>query len=131
VATVRIDAAAVERLVRDEDGPVGRDLDRRAARVQGEARRLVRKRTRRLHDSIIVRETFDPRGQARVIGSPLDYARWEHDGTRKHLILPKRTGGRLAFYWPKVGRRVAFRKVNHPGTRGTKFLVRALPAAGD
>jgi len=43
--------------------------------------------------------------------------------TRPHVIRPKRAGGVLAFFWPKVGAFVQFKKVNHPGSR---FLPRRI-----
>jgi hypothetical protein len=39
----------------------------------------------------------------------------EH-GTRPHPIRPKRPGGLLSFYWPKVGAQVWLRSVQHPGS---------------
>lgn len=35
----------------------------------------------------------------------------------------------LAFFWPKVGANVVFRRVQHPGTKANDFLSRALQAA--
>lgn len=37
-------------------------------------------------------------------------------GTRPHVIRARKARA-LSFYWPKAGRRVAFRQVNHPGSR--------------
>lgn len=50
------------------------------------------------------------------------YVRW---GTRPHVIRARRAKF-LRFYWPKVGRVVFFKKVNHPGTKPNYFLERAL-----
>lgn len=36
--------------------------------------------------------------------------------TKAHPIRPKTRGGVLAFDWPKVGKFVFFKKVNHPGS---------------
>jgi hypothetical protein len=61
------------------------------------------------------------------------YATWVHEGTPPHVIRPKRKRY-LSFYWPKVGHRVVFRYVSHPGTKGQPFLRQALqeiaPAEG-
>lgn len=38
-------------------------------------------------------------------------------GTKPHVILPKKPGGVLAFYWEKIGEFVFLKKVNHPGTK--------------
>ncbi|AHB31703.1 tail assembly chaperone [Mycobacterium phage Bernardo] len=52
-----------------------------------------------------------------------DYARYVHDGTRAHVIRPRRPGGVLRF---TVGGRVVYaRRVNHPGTRARPFLRNA------
>lgn len=42
-------------------------------------------------------------------------------GSSPHVILPVR-GDYLVFFWPKVGRRVRARRVNHPGTRPYAML---------
>lgn len=47
-------------------------------------------------------------------------------GTRPHRIEGNPL---LAFFWPKVGRNVVFRSVQHPGTKANDFLTRALRAA--
>jgi hypothetical protein len=46
-------------------------------------------------------------------------------GARPHVIRP-RTARALVFYWPKAGRTVAFRKVNHPGNAGRRWFQPAL-----
>lgn len=59
-----------------------------------------------------------------TIGTDVFYAAYVNDGTRPHVIRPKRRGGRLRF---NVGGRVVYaRVVNHPGTRARPFLDRAL-----
>ena len=40
------------------------------------------------------------------------YAKFPEEGTRPHVIRGNPT---LSFYWPKMGKRVFFAKVNHPG----------------
>lgn len=54
----------------------------------------------------------------------------EHQGAKRHVIVPRRRGGMLRFYWEKVGEDVIFPKVNHPGMKGTKFLVKPLEQVG-
>lgn len=54
----------------------------------------------------------------------------EHQGARRHIIVPRRRGGMLRFYWEKIGEDVAFPAVNHPGMKGTKFLVKPLEKIG-
>lgn len=58
-----------------------------------------------------------------TIGSDVFYAPYVHDGTRPHVIRPKR-GKALRFV---IGGQVVFaRVVQHPGTRPNPFLNRAL-----
>jgi hypothetical protein len=51
------------------------------------------------------------------------YAAAVHEGTRPHVIRPRRAGGVLAF--DMGGRTVFARSVNHPGTRARPFLLNA------
>lgn len=51
------------------------------------------------------------------------YALYVHEGTRPHLILPRRPGGTLAFQMD--GRTVFARSVHHPGTKARPFLRNA------
>jgi hypothetical protein len=61
-------------------------------------------------------------------GGARSYVMPHHDGTPPHIIRARRAKA-LRFEWRGV---VVFRRqVRHPGTRGTKFLTRALPLAGD
>lgn len=52
------------------------------------------------------------------------YAAAVHEGARPHVIRPRRAAV-LSFYWPKVGRQVFFRRVNHPGNAAQPFLRNA------
>lgn len=47
-------------------------------------------------------------------------------GARPHVIRPRRPGGRLVFYWPKVGRTVSLPFVNHPGNAPMRWFRPAL-----
>lgn len=51
------------------------------------------------------------------------YAGFVHDGTRPHVIRPRR---RKALRFVIDGQVVIVAKVNHPGTRGRPWLKRAL-----
>ena len=81
--------------------------------------------------------TVRPRGRGFVarVGSDLPYAASVENGAAPHIIRPRAAalgggvyrGGRyLHFYWEKVGHRVSFRKVNHPGQEGKHYLRNAL-----
>lgn len=64
------------------------------------------------------------RGPTGIVEYPVKYAGPVHDGTSARVIRARRAKA-LVFFWPKMGRVVAFKKVRHPGTRGRPFLVRA------
>lgn len=58
-----------------------------------------------------------------TVGSDVEYAPMVNDGTKPHIIRPKRAKA-LRF---RVGGKVVFaRVVHHPGTRARPFLDRAL-----
>ncbi len=59
---------------------------------------------------------------------PAKYAHFVHDGTRPHVIQPKRKKA-LKFMSRTKGRYIIVRKVNHPGTRARPWLWRALVQA--
>jgi hypothetical protein len=59
-------------------------------------------------------------------GGARSYVMPHHDGTPPHIIRARRAKT-LRFEWR--GEVVFRRQVRHPGTRGTKFLTRALPFA--
>jgi hypothetical protein len=61
-------------------------------------------------------------------GGSRSYVMPHHDGSPPHIIRARRAKA-LRFTWK--GEVVFFRQVRHPGTRGTKFLTRALPFAAD
>lgn len=58
-----------------------------------------------------------------TIGSDVEYAQMVHDGTRPHIIRPKRAKA-LRF---RIGGRIVYAKVvHHPGTKARPFLDRAM-----
>lgn len=87
--------------------------------------------TGNLSNNIISERTHAPRTgdlEGRVIALP-KHAIYVHKGTPPHVIRARRPGGRLVFFWHKVGRVVKPQKVNHPGTMANPFLERALRRA--
>jgi hypothetical protein len=139
---VVINPTALQALLTGTNGPVVRDLLRRADRVKAQAQRLVGvyvpppagpQRTNRrpgtLRDSIVVRlARGGPQGVSAIVGSEDPIALWHHEGTVPHVIVPRRRRW-LVFYWRRVGAVVFAKRVNHPGTRPNRFLTNALPAA--
>lgn len=124
------DTAAIRFEFRDPRGPVGRDLEARSRRVQARARTLVGVRSGTLLASIRREQGVGPRGLFYdvVAGVPglTTYLGYQHDGAAPHVIYPRR---RKALRFLSGGRIVFARKVNHPGSKGTHFLTRALDAA--
>jgi hypothetical protein len=67
--------------------------------------------------------------EARVGANPdvdlgIGYGYWNHEGTFPHEIRPRRPGGVLRFR--SRGMVVYATKVNHPGTKATKYLTKWL-----
>lgn len=86
-------------------------------------------KTGELANSITVTQSRETTGQWSAgfdVTANAPYAVFVHEGTRPHKIVGHPL---LAFFWPKVGRFVAFHSVNHPGTKPNRFLVRALRRA--
>lgn len=112
-----------------------KDADKRATRVLRFAREQapVSKAGGRvggtLMRSIKKTQSRDVRGRWSTgydVTSNAPYTLFVIKGTRPHVI----TGNPLlAFFWPKLGRGVVFRSVQHPGTKANNFLGRALRAA--
>lgn len=55
----------------------------------------------------------------------VDYGVFVVQGTRPHIITPKRAQA-LRFYWPKMGGVVYFKSVQHPGTAANGFFTRVV-----
>lgn len=138
---VRLDSAAIARLMEGSDGPVMRhamvkgDEVKRGARqrvgVSSPAGRQTRAGgSQHLRDTINKRLVKDRTGAAVYVGDLDDsvpHARYHHDGTRPHQIRPVRA--RMLRF--TVGGQVVFaRVVSHPGTKANPYLVDAARAAG-
>ena len=95
-----------------------------APQVQARAKILVPVDTGRLRASILLRISDlynNPQGK---IYSVVNYAPYVNNGTRPHVIRPRRAGGTLRF---RVGGMTVYaREVHHPGTSPRPFLDRAL-----
>lgn len=121
-ASFTIDEAALSR----ELLPIlHRRLSSIQRRVANQARADVPVRTGNLGRSI--REdntrTTGPYSVAGGVTAHTHYAAAVHEGSRPHIIRPRRPGGWLRF---NVGNRVVFaRMVRHPGTRARPFLRNA------
>ena len=133
---VVIDSVALARVMRGPEGPVVREMIKAGELVKNEAKRLVgvsrsdpgsssKRRPGTLRDSIVSRIKTDRGNVVVEVGSEDPIALWHHEGTVPHVIRASRAP-KLVFFWPKVGRVVAFKQVNHPGTRPNRFLLNAL-----
>ena len=121
MARIRLDRAELNRTITNASR---RELREASRQVVNRARILAPVRTGRLRSSIRAEPPrfFSLRGSV-TVGSDLEYAAAVNDGTRPHVIRPRRAKV-LRF---SVGGQVVFaRLVNHPGTKGTKFLDKAL-----
>jgi hypothetical protein len=127
---VRVDRKALRRLFDAGRGTkMGDDLDRRAARVRSRARQLVGVDTGLLISTIRVESGPGYRDVvAGRRGAGTKYVLPHHDGSEPHVIRPRRA---KALRFVINGRVIFAARVNHPGSRGTYFLTRALPAARD
>ena len=117
--------------INEPDGPVFRELDRRMTRAQFGARRMVRVRTGKLLSSIRKNRGYardKPYVEVIAGGRGVRYARFENDGTRPHIIKARR---KKSLRFVQNGQIRFAQQVHHPGTRGSHFLDRALPLAGD
>lgn len=121
MARVRLDRAQLNRTLRARSREIGEPA---ARQVVNRAKVLVPVDTGRLRSSIRVeRRSFFGFRSRWIIGSDVEYAEMVHDGTRPHIIRPRRARA-LRF---RMGGRIVYAKfVRHPGTRARPFLDRAL-----
>ncbi len=120
----RLDPGRVARLLRLPGGVVDRSLRRRVERVQSAAQRLA---PGTMGQGIRTRIEYRSTGPHGAIISTHPATIYVVNGTRPHIIRPRRPGGVLRF---TVGGRVVYaRYVNHPGTKPNNFMIQALREA--
>lgn len=121
-----LDDAAINYLRFNWGGPIGRDLNRRLRTVEFRARATAGVRTGNLRRSMTTERKRVRNGLEGRVGSPVKYAQLHHEGTRAHVIVPRKAKA-LRFM---VGGRVVFAsRVRHPGTRPNPYLTRWLQEA--
>jgi hypothetical protein len=126
---VRIDPSVIARLLRRRGGPVERKLRQRTERVADIAEAEA---PGSMGDYVSWDVTEGPRGLQGVVVCDHPAVRFVLDGTRPHIIRPRRERSarnpkRRAMLRFETGGRVVFaRQVHHPGTRANNFLARAL-----
>lgn len=122
--------AAIQQVLVSPDGPVAKDLIRRAQRVTDQAKVNASGRpgpnvdTGRLRSSIHWRLVSGPEGLFAEVGTTVGYARYVEFGTAPHTIRPN---VKQALWWK--GATNPWKVVHHPGSRAYPFLVPALSAA--
>lgn len=136
---VIINPRLLAEFMRSPEGPVYRKMAKDAQKVKLEAQRLVgvyvppdsysasnrKRRPGTLRDSIVTRVVIRGGLPDWQVGSADPIAFLHHEGTPPHVIVASRKPF-LVFYWPKVGKVVRFRSVNHPGTKPNRYLTNAL-----
>lgn len=117
---VRIDPGRIARTLRLRNGVVARRL---AERTERTARLTEREAPGSMGRYITWKIQDGPRGLQGVIVCDHPATRYVLDGTRPHLIRPRRA---KALRFDIRGRVVYAAYVRHPGTRPNDFLGRAL-----
>lgn len=97
--------------------PLGTQLP--GGRAPGELRRSIRRVPTYSGGGTTIRGRIE---------APVIQARTTDQGSPAHVIRPRRVGGLLVFYWPKMGRVVGFHFVNHPGNAPKPWWKRSLRA---
>jgi hypothetical protein len=124
---VDIDTAALDEF-KGWSGPVGRSTERLAKETVFRIKALMNRRTGAMIAGTHYKKGKWSRGIEFQAGSDVDYTLYMDQGTKPHTIAAK-NAPYLVFFWPKVGRVVHFKSVQHPGTKPYKFLERGLELA--
>ncbi len=126
-----VNKAGVEALTSDRNGPVVLHLANLGREIEGQARRKVGVRSGALKATIrseLVKRSDGYRVHVTAGSSSVPYSDWHHDGTRPHVITPKR--GKFLVFKGRGGQTIYARKVQHPGTKANPFLRDAATAVG-
>jgi hypothetical protein len=124
---VEIHQAALDQF-RGWQGPVGRSVERLAKETVFRQKAVANKRSGAMAAGMHYIRGVWSRGLQFDAGSAVDYTLFVDQGTKPHPIHAK-NAPYLVFYWPKVGRVVHFKSVNHPGNKAYKFLEEGLKRA--
>lgn len=107
-------------LTTSKDGLIGRYIQAITNRLVILAKGQVGVKTAKLQKSIKGEVFTGPRGISSQVGSDNRIAYLHHEGTRPHIITPKRANT-LRFY--SRGRIVYTKLVHHPGTKPNRYLT--------
>jgi len=119
IQRVVLDPVAMDKMLNQQTGEVGQYLRKKGILIQAAGRRQVGKRTDRLAESIEIVHGRSSLGQFIQVGSRLDYAFYEHEGTKPHIIRPN---NHKFLRFSGGGRVVYTKEVLHPGQKPNRFL---------
>jgi hypothetical protein len=118
--TVTVNQNALRRLLRSRGSTARRKLEQRTERV---ARYAQQEAPGSMGNYVDWRVVEDGRGLHGIVTCDHPAVRFVLDGTRPHVIRPRRASA-LRF---EIGGEVVFaQRVRHPGTRANNFMARAL-----
>ena len=115
----------IAEVTRSPNGPVVKDLYKRAKRVERAAKKDVGVRSGALRASISTYDYVSRPWPTFRVGSKLRYALVHHEGSKPHVIKARRPGKRLKFT-VSSGATIYRRAVRHPGSKGRKYLSHNL-----
>lgn len=110
-------------------GEVGRRFERLAKESTFRMAGMAPKRHGGLAASMSYKKGRTGSGLYFDAGGSTDYAAAQDQGGRAHVIRPRKPGGKLRFYWKKVGAVVYFSKVSHPGNPAVHYVERGFRRA--
>jgi hypothetical protein len=120
IGKINWNESALDYLLKNPAGPVGRDLSKRGNKVLAAARIQVGVKTEDLRKSLKVTHERSVRGQFVKVGSTtVKYALAHHEGTRPHIITPKRA---QVMVFESKGSVIYATRVKHPGTKANRYL---------
>lgn len=100
------------------------------SQVERRSRTTVRVRTGAVRASIRSEMRTTRSKVVMTVSATHRRAMLEHQGAKAHPIDQRPGGPLLTFFWPKTGRVMYLPHVNHPGTKGSKFLTSPLVLHG-
>jgi hypothetical protein len=126
--TVKLDQAALRAFL-GWQGEVGRRFERLAKESVFRMAGMAPKRFGGLAKSISYKKGRSSSGIYFDAGASVSYAAAQDQGGQPHIIRPRKPGGKLKFYWLKVGAVVYFSKVSHPGNPAVHYVERGFRRA--
>jgi hypothetical protein len=119
-SNIQWDYSALDKMENQETGDVGQYMKKRGQLIVLAAKKQVGVKTGALKLSIKMIHGRDTLGQFLWIGSEDRIAFEHHEGTRPHIITPKR---HQAMRFTSGGRVIYTRLVKHPGTKPNRYLA--------